>query len=135
MTHRASVDLKSAYLSNEFGRDYAMRVFELTEAELEAIVGRYTRGKRKGLLRGLLTWKHCIRGGWYVTGHGDWDGRTSGHVVKPGLRWDHEIVDPYKSGPNGNPKVLWSMTFKEWGWIPGETREQYETRNRGRFCA
>ena len=126
MTHRATIDSKFAYLSGDFGRDYAMKHFGLTIAELEAIVGRYTKGKRKGELRGAITWRKCVRGGWLSTGPNYYgEGRTSGHVVKPGHRFDHAIVDPWK----GN-KVLWNDNHKLWGWIPGETQAEYDKRNK-----
>jgi len=72
-----------------------MKVFELTEEELAEKVGRYIRGQRKGLLKGQITWKHCISGGWVKTGSYDHDAlRGRGYVVRPGKRWDYQIVIP-----------------------------------------
>lgn len=74
---------KYAYLSEDFGRDLAMRKFDLTEKQLKQIVGRYIRGKRKGLLKGKIIWTKCVKGGWVKTGSYDWDaGRACGYVAK-----------------------------------------------------
>lgn len=133
MSHRAQTETKTAYLSDDFGRDYAMRTFGLTLPEIEAIVGRYTKGQRKGRLRGALRWRKCIRGGWYATGPSAACGeRTAGHVKRPGDKWDFAIVDPWKLAANGEPVKLWTTTHKEWGWIPGETREQFEARQKAK---
>lgn len=125
----ASIEIKSAYLSTDFGKQYAMRVFELTEEQLEKIVGRNTKGKRVGQLRGTITWKVVVRGGWHRTGPSSMPGeRSSGCVLKPGLRFDHQIINPFARF--NQPAVLWSATHKQWGWIPGETEEQFESRTR-----
>lgn len=127
MTHRATIELKSAYLNSEFGQDYACCIFGLTAAELEVIVGRYSRGKRKGELRYQLSWKKCTRGGWYATGpsmgHGE---RTPGHVKRPGETFDHAIIDPWAK--TERDRVLWHGERRRLGFIPGETQEQFEDR-------
>lgn len=118
MTTYARIETNTAYISTDFGRDYACRVFGLSLPELERIVGRYTKGKRKGELKGLLRWQKVAKGGW-VRGH---FGGGDGFVVKPNTRYDFEIVDSWTE------KVLWSEDFKRFGWIPGETRAQYDQR-------
>jgi hypothetical protein len=122
---RAYVEDKIAYLSGDFGRDYAMKVFGLSAGEIEAIVGRYAKGKRKGELRGAVAWKKCLEGGWHRE-----SAKSGGRVVRPNSRWDFKIVDPNKRGADGDMLVLWSETHKRFGWVPGETREQYDTRTR-----
>lgn len=62
-----SIEKKFLYLSNEFAVELAIKWFKKTEDELEEIFGRYTKGKRKGLLRGALTWKKCSKAGWFHT--------------------------------------------------------------------
>lgn len=132
-SHLATIEAKSASLSSEFGLDYASRTFGLTPAQVEEIVGRYTKGKRKGQLRHEIRWMKVTRGGWLRTGPSWGQGeRSAGCVVKPGLRFDHVIVDRWKCDDRGNPTVLWSDDFKRFGWIPGETREQYDTRQKVR---
>lgn len=94
MTNRWECEYKAADISSDFGRDYAMRVFSLTFDQLEAIVGRYTKGKRKGQLRGRLSWYRVVKGGWVKTGRYDFDGGgASGFVAKPGVRFGHSIND------------------------------------------
>lgn len=76
----------NTYLSNEFGRDFAMRTFNMTLEDLQKLVGVKTRGKRKGMLRGYIFWKKCIKGGWVKTGKYDFDTmQAHGHVQMPGM--------------------------------------------------
>jgi hypothetical protein len=88
MTQRARYELKQASLANDFGRDYALRTFNLTLDQIESLVGRYTKGKRKGELRGAIVWGVVTVGGWVREPHG-------GFVVRPGLRYGHGIVDSW----------------------------------------
>lgn len=88
MTQYAKFEGKQAYLNSDFGRDYAMKVFELTAEELEKLVGRYKRGTRKGQLKGVLRWAVITEGGWVRDLGG-------GFVVHPGLRYGHAIVDSW----------------------------------------
>lgn len=84
-----------AYLSEEFGMTYAMRHLGKTEEELEAIVGRYVRGKRKGLLKGAIRWTKVIVGGWHRDGYGV----GNGHVVSPGEVVLWTLVDAWTGEP------------------------------------
>jgi len=70
-----------AYLNTDRGLSIACKAFDKTPEEIEAIVGRYSRGKRKGLLRGSIQWRRILRGGW-VSGFG---------VVERGLEYGHSI--------------------------------------------
>lgn len=89
MTQYARVEDKAADLSSDFGRDYAMKTFALSLEDLEKLVGRYTRGARKGQLRGRLVWGVVTAGGWVKRFGG------GGFVVRPGLRYGHAIVDSW----------------------------------------
>ena len=55
---------KQAWLSDSFGVELALKKLNLTNEKLESIVGRYTRGQRKGQLRGQLVWFKVEAGGW-----------------------------------------------------------------------
>lgn len=95
MTTYASWFVKEAPLSSPFGLDYACRSFGKTEAEIEALVGRITRGPRRGQLRGVIRWVKVESGGWVKTGAYDHDrGCGSGFVVRPGQRGGHQLVIP-----------------------------------------
>lgn len=87
---------RSAYLSEDFGKELAMKKFNLSEAQLEQIVGRYVRGKRKGLLKGKIVWTKCTKGGWVKTGPYDWDAeRACGYVQPVGKCKDFQLVDSW----------------------------------------
>ena len=60
---------RRAYLSTEFGLELAKKWFNLTEEELEEKVGRFKKGKRKGLLKGAVTWFKVGNCGWVRTDH------------------------------------------------------------------
>ena len=96
----ARIEVRTAYLSSDFGRDYALRVFDLTPDQLEAIVGRYTKGKRKGELRGMLTWQVVTKGGWIKTG-----GYGDGYVAFPNTRFDHAIADSWTCETIATPRL------------------------------
>ena len=55
---------KQAWLSDSFGVELALKKLNLTNEKLESIVGRYTRGQRKGQLKGKLVWFKVEAGGW-----------------------------------------------------------------------
>ena len=95
----ADIKYRDAWLSTDFGRDYAMKIFNLAESDLEKLVGRYTKGKRKGLLKGKIVWSHAVKGGWVKTGRYDCDMmRASGFVVRPNKRFGHQIIVPLWNG-------------------------------------
>lgn len=94
--NRAIFQNKFAYLSGGFGRDLAMKKLDCSEEELEEIVGRYVKGKRKGCLKGKIIWTKCIKGGWVKTGPYDHEaGRATGYVASPGRCGDFAIVDAW----------------------------------------
>ena len=74
----ARFENNGAWLSSDFGQSIAARYF--TPEQIESL-GRYVRGKRKGLLKGRITWTKCVHGGWVRTGSYDHDfGQASGYV-------------------------------------------------------
>lgn len=95
-----------AYLSEDFGKELAMKKFNLTEEMLEIIAGRYVRGKRKGLLKGMIVWTKCIKGGWVKTGPYDFEaGRAQGFVQTKGECKDFQLVDSWTREP-----LRWNRT-------------------------
>jgi len=91
-TARCQYEQKGCYIRSEFGQSYAKKVFGLDDAGLEALVGRYTRGKHKGELRGWIGWFKTTKGGWVKTGQYDWDNmQGTGFVAKAGLTFGHYI--------------------------------------------
>lgn len=117
MTNYAAVETKVGPLNNDGVHKYACDIFGLNPGEVEAIVGRYTKGKYKGQLRGTLTWKKVTKGGWLKAGN-------KSRVVYPGHRYDHAIVNVWD-----NNKILWNEDRRRRGYIPGETEEQYKARH------
>jgi hypothetical protein len=96
MSYRCEVSAYHyAYLSSDFGRDLAMKHFRLTLDELEAKVGRYQKGKRKGELKGKLTWDKIEKGGWYKTGRYDEDAQIASGYVTYAQTFNYNIVDSW----------------------------------------
>jgi hypothetical protein len=77
-----------AYLNQRFGLELAHLFLGMDNAIIEGIVGRYSRGKRKGQLRGAIRWTKVVRGGWQRTQYG-------GRVAYPGEISNVEIVDAF----------------------------------------
>jgi hypothetical protein len=99
-TNYAQFKESFAYLSDDFGKKLAMRKFDLTEEELERVVGRYVRGKRKGQLKGMIIWTKCIKGGWVRTGPYDHEQmRAQGYVAQKNRCQDFKLVDAWTKQP------------------------------------
>ena len=64
-----------ADLDTAFGMDLAISKLQLNQTEIEALLGRYVKGKNKGKLKGCLVWLKTTEGGW---------DRGSQSVVLPG---------------------------------------------------
>jgi hypothetical protein len=75
MVQYARIDIKTAYMSGDFAVSYATRLFG---AEAVAALPLISRGKRKGQIKGILTWQKASVGGWHRNGD------ASG-VVLPGF--------------------------------------------------
>lgn len=91
---RASFEQKTAPLSSEFGKKVAIEKFG---EQLVACFPVFSKGPRKGLMKGYLCWTKCTVGGW-ARSHPD-SGGTLGGVVKPGTSgWritiEHPDLDP-----------------------------------------
>jgi hypothetical protein len=85
----AVIETKESYLNSTFGRELAQLWLGLDNEMIESIVGRYSKGKRKGQLRGAIQWKKVIRGGWKH------DACGGGHVELPGRVSDIRIIDAW----------------------------------------
>jgi hypothetical protein len=98
---RAQITFNTAYLSDDFGLQLAMRKLELTEEQLAEKLGRYSRGKRKGKIKGQLVWEKTLCGGWVSNGYKDGfvcrfrDVTFNYHVVDS---WTQEILIAPKHG-------------------------------------
>jgi hypothetical protein len=63
-TNYAQLQTSTAPVSSQFGMSLLERYLGLNREIVEAIVGRYVRGKNKGQLRGLVSFVRCNHGGW-----------------------------------------------------------------------
>jgi len=88
--HSYQYQVMRGYLSDSFIQELAMRKLNLTEEQLEELVGRYVRGKRKGMLKGSLTWKKVTYGGWRRLGSGAGNGFVQGRGSI-----EYEIIDAW----------------------------------------
>lgn len=61
---RALTVRHEAYLNTLFAQSFVQMKPGLNLDIIEALVGRFTRGKRKGLLRGTVIWNKTEVGGW-----------------------------------------------------------------------
>ena len=61
MTNYASIRERVAYLNSDFGESFAARHFTIKQLEQ---LGRFSRGKNKGRLRGAIRWSKVDKGGW-----------------------------------------------------------------------
>lgn len=91
---RALFESKVAPLSTDFGRKIAAEKFG---EQIVSTFPAFTRGPRKGLIKGFLCWTKCAVGGW-ARNHPDHPGRAG--VVKPGtshwrLAMAHPDADPF----------------------------------------
>jgi len=89
MANWANTQRFQAYLNTKWGLEQAQLLTGLNNEMIEAFVGRYSRGKRKGQLRGAIEWTKVVRGGWSVSG-------GFGHVKLPGRISDVHLIDPWK---------------------------------------
>ena len=60
----ANFDKKQAYLSSDFGKEFAERIFG---KEFVDSLPKFVKGKRKGKTKGEILWTRCIKGGWVKT--------------------------------------------------------------------
>lgn len=98
----------NASLSSDFGLNLAKKWFNMTEEELEAIFGRFVRGKNKGLLRGAVNWKRVTHGGWFHLING-------GGFVCPSTKviFQKELVLPVWGGYPEVKKAIWKGLVRD----------------------
>ena len=106
MTHLAQRKTGHAYISGEFGESMARRYFgdEVVDA-----MPRYVRGKRKGQLKGQVSWTKVVRGGWVRTGAYDEAYGPAGYVE----RRVGQIIDVELSIPQWREPAT---IVAEWKW-------------------
>jgi hypothetical protein len=91
MTNRAQIDYRTAYLSTDFGEEIARKWFG---DETVDSLPRYTRGVRKGKIKGVVSWSKVVRGGWVSAGtaFGDYTGYVERRIGRIFDRKLHELV-------------------------------------------
>lgn len=62
---KVQITEKSVYLNTDFGMDLAVKKLNMTEDEIVKIVGRYSKGKHKGEIKGKLIWFKIVEDGWF----------------------------------------------------------------------
>jgi hypothetical protein len=101
-TNYAKIETRVAYIADsKFAMSLCESYLGLNREIVEGLVGRYLRGKRKGLLRGFIEYSFCTHGGW-VTGKGlvgrgilslslctsnGWDARRQRSVYSELISW------------------------------------------------
>ena len=83
------------YLNTPQGLAFASKQLDLTPEEIEAIVGKYSRGKYVDTLRGAVKYDYYYYGGWKAEGPGEHNGR----VIRPGTILNVELVDLFTRLP------------------------------------
>lgn len=111
----AKFETRYGYISQADIAHLACEMLEITPEDLELVVGRYTRGKFKGQLRGMLQWQYCYYGGWVSEGH--YYDQPIGYVVKPGTCVKYQLVDSWTKDPVRAPKGV-QIGPASWGTPP-----------------
>ena len=90
----AQTQRNQAYLNTRFGLELAHARLGLNNDIIEAFVGRYSRGKRKGQLRGAIAWEKVVRGGWSSKGYGYGGVKYPGTIsnVRLSDAWTGEVI-------------------------------------------
>ena len=92
MTNYARFETNSASLCTEFGETLARKHF----GDIVDRMPVYVRGKKKGLLKGEVTWTKCTIGGWVKTGGYSDDYGACGYVATPGpVEWSLILAVDY----------------------------------------
>ena len=111
----ASIIQRTAWLNTEFGLELACKKLGKTPEEIEALVGRNKKGKRKGQLKGQLIWYSVVTPGWVRMGFYNHEAlQANGFVQRMKVSYGYAIHDPYKSKPDGTIlPVAWDVDFDE----------------------
>ena len=89
MTNYAQIDNRSAFLYTEFGEDLARKWFG--DESVDSLP-RYTRGPRKGKIKGAITWSKIVRGGWVRVSKATANGEATGYVeTRVGRVFDRKL--------------------------------------------
>ncbi len=95
MTTYAQIDTNSAFLFTEFGEKIARKWFG--DALVDTLP-RFTKGARKGKLKGQVSWQKVVRGGWVRSYEGGYVENRVGRIFDRELR---ELA-PWGSNAKGN---------------------------------
>lgn len=76
-TNYAQIEDRTAFLSTDFGEEIARKWFG--DETVDALP-RYTRGARKGKLKGVVVWSKVVRGGWVRGDRETASGDATGYV-------------------------------------------------------
>jgi hypothetical protein len=83
MTVRARYFHKYAPLHSDFAKDFVKRRFgEAATEKIYSLLPVYSKGPRKGLVKGWVAWIKCESGGWVNQGH--YYDSPVGYVMYPG---------------------------------------------------
>jgi hypothetical protein len=107
MTSYAQIDYRTAYLSTDFGEEIARKWFG--DESVDSLP-RYTRGPRKGRIKGAVTWSKVVRGGWVRTGRETANSEASGYVERRVGRIFERKLHEIASGQFG---VVLSRTIRD----------------------
>tara|TARA_R100001460_G_scaffold60183_1_gene100211 strand:+ start:254 stop:583 length:330 start_codon:yes stop_codon:yes gene_type:complete len=84
----AQFSYKDAWLSSDFGEQYARKKFG---DDFVNSLPKYVKGKRKGKIKGMIKWIKCEQGGWVRQRQGGFVENRRGSVVHvaiiTGDRW------------------------------------------------
>jgi len=115
----AVTETKTASLSQEFGEGFARRIFG--DEAVDALP-RFTRGPRKGKIKGLIGWKKCTRGGWFKTAPGHFQETHTGYVMKPGT-FEYALLSEEGDYSRGNEYAYKIIATK----LPGQSAQVAKT--------
>jgi len=83
MTTYARTEIKFAPLASDFGKSFVARRYgEAGAALIYSLLPKFSRGPRKGLVKGYVRWTKVHSGGWVRNAYNI----SGGHVELPGTR-------------------------------------------------
>ncbi len=104
----ARIESREAWLSTDFGLEFATRKFG--QEAIDALP-TYQRGKRIGLKKGMIRWKKVTRGGWVKTGPYCQDSGGCGYVeTRVNRVIEAKLVIPTWGGGEDEDEVLATWT-------------------------